>query len=47
MVCKTANEEIRKAREKCLIKGKRAKEEQECHHKRKNALKIIRNKKKL
>jgi len=36
---------MRKAREKWLIKG-REKEEQEYHHKRKEAQKIIRNKKK-
>jgi len=37
---------MKKAREKWLIKGRREKEEQEYHHKRKEAHKIIRNKKK-
>jgi hypothetical protein len=35
----------RKAREKWLIKGRRKHEEQEYHHKRKEAHKVIRNKK--
>jgi len=39
-------EEMKKAKEKWLIKGRREKEEQEFHHKRKEAHKIIRNKKK-
>ena len=43
--CKFAIEEMKKAREKWLIKGKREKEDQEYHHKRKEAHKIIRNKK--
>jgi len=38
---------MKKAREKWLIKGRRENEEQEYHHKRKEAHKIIRNKKKL
>jgi len=42
--CKFAIEEMKKAREKWLIKGRREKEEQEYYHKRK-AHKIIRNKK--
>ena len=42
--CKFAIEEIKKAREKWLIKGRREKNEQEYHHKRKEAHKIIRNK---
>ena len=42
---KFAIEEMKKAREKWLIKGRRVKEEQEYHHKRKEAYKIIRNKK--
>jgi len=33
--CKFAIEEMKKAREKWLIKGRREKEEQEYHHKRK------------
>jgi len=37
---------MKKAREKWLTKGRREKEEQEYHHKRKEAHKIIRNKKK-
>jgi deoxyribodipyrimidine photolyase len=45
--CKIAIEEMKKAREKWLMKGKRENEEQEYHHKRKEAHKIIRNKKKL
>jgi hypothetical protein len=36
---------MKKAREKWLIKGGREKEEQEYYHKRKEAHKIIRNKK--
>jgi len=44
--CKSAIEEIKKAREKWLIKGRREEEEQEYHHKSKEAHKIIRNKKK-
>ena len=36
-----------KAREKWLIKGRRLKEEQEYHNKRKEAHKIVRNKKKM
>jgi len=44
--CKCAIEEMKKAREKWLIKGRRAKEEHKYHHKRKEAHKIIRNKKK-
>jgi len=44
--CKFAMEEMKKAREKWLIKGRREKEEQECHHKRKEARRMIRNKKK-
>jgi len=43
--CKFAIEEMKKAREKWLIKGKMEKEEQEFHHKKKEAHKIIRNKK--
>jgi len=43
--CKFAIEEMKKAREKWLIKGRREKEEHEYHHKRKEAYKIIRNKK--
>jgi len=43
---KFAMEEMKKARENWLIKGRREKEEQEYHHKRKEAHKIIRNKKK-
>ena len=37
---------MKKARDKWLIKGRREKEEQEYHHKRKEAHKIITNKKK-
>jgi hypothetical protein len=37
---------MEKAREEWLIKGRREKEEQEYHHKRKESHKIIRNKKK-
>jgi hypothetical protein len=45
--CKFAIEEMKKAREKWLIKGgRREKEEQEYRHKRKETQKIIRNKKK-
>ena len=44
--CKLAIEEMEKAREKWLINGRREKEEQEYYHKRKEAHKIIRNKKK-
>jgi len=40
-----AIEEMKKAREKWLIKGRREKEEQEYHYKRREAHKIIRNKK--
>jgi len=36
---------MKKAREKWLVKGRRKNEEQEYHHKRKEAHKIIRNKK--
>jgi hypothetical protein len=43
--CKFGIEEMKKAREKWLIKGRREKEEQEYHHKRKEANKIIGNKK--
>jgi hypothetical protein len=43
--CKFAIEEMTKAREKWLLKGRREKEEQELHQKRKEARKIIRNKK--
>jgi len=38
---------MKKAREKWFIKGRREKKEQEYHHKRKEALKIIGNKKKI
>jgi len=44
--CKFATEEMKKAREEWLTKGRREKEEQEYHNKRKEAHKIIRNKKK-
>jgi hypothetical protein len=44
--CKFAIEEMKKAREKWLMKGRRVQEEQEYHHKRKEAHKIIRNKEK-
>ena len=44
--CKFAIEEIKKAREQWLIKGRREKEEQEYYLKRKEANKIIKNKKK-
>jgi len=42
--CKIAIGEMEKAREKCLIKGKRENEQQEYHHERKEAHKIIWNK---
>ena len=45
--CKIAIEKMKKAREKWLIKGRRENEGQECHHKRKKSIKLIRNKKKL
>jgi len=45
--CKIAIEEMKKAREKWLIKGRRESEEQVYHHKRKETHKIITNKKKL
>ena len=38
---------MEKARKEWFIKGRREKEEQEYHHKRKEAHKIIRNKKKV
>jgi len=38
---------MKKGREKWLIKGRREKEDQEYHHKREEAHKIIRNKKKI
>ena len=38
---------MKKAREKWLIPGRRENEEQEYHHKRKEAHKVIRNKKKV
>jgi hypothetical protein len=44
--CKSAIEEMTKAREEWLIKGRREKEEQEYHYKRNGTHKIIRNKKK-
>jgi len=44
--CKFAIEEMMKAREKWLIKGRMEEEEQEYHHKSKGAHKIVRNKKK-
>jgi hypothetical protein len=44
--CKFATEEMKKAREKWLIKGRREKEGLKYHHKRKEAHKIIRKKKK-
>ena len=47
MECKIVIEKMKKAREKWLIKERRENEEQEYHHKRKEAHKIIRNKKKL
>jgi len=43
--CKFSIEEMKKTREKWLIKGRRAKEEQEDHHKRKETHKIIGNEK--
>jgi hypothetical protein len=43
--CKIAIEQMKKAREKWLIKRKRENEEQEYHHARKEAHKIIRYKK--
>jgi len=43
--CKLATEEMKKAREEWLIKGRWEKEEQEYHNKRKEAHTIIRNKK--
>jgi len=45
--CKIAIEEMKKEREKWLIKGRRENEEQYHHHKRKEAHKIIWNMKKL
>jgi hypothetical protein len=45
--CKTAIDEITRAREKWLIKGRRENEEQEYHHKRKETHKVIINKKKV
>ena len=45
--CNIAIEEMKKAREKWLIKGSRENEEQQYHQKRKEAYKIIRKKKKL
>jgi hypothetical protein len=42
--CKSAIGDMNKAREKWLIKGRREKEEQEYHHKRKEAHKIIKRK---
>jgi len=44
--CKFVIDEMKKPRDKWLIKGRREKEEQEYHHKRKEAHKIIRYKKK-
>jgi len=44
--CKFAIEEVKKARENWLIKARMEKEEEEYHHTRKEAHKIIRNKKK-
>jgi len=44
--CKFSIEETTKAREKWFIKGRKEKEEQEYHHKMKEAYKIIRNGKK-
>jgi hypothetical protein len=44
--CKFAKEEMQKARDKWLVKGRREKEEQAYHHKRKAAHKIIMKKKK-
>jgi len=45
--CKIAIEKMKKARKKWLIKGRRENEEPEYHHTRKEAHKIIRNKKEL
>jgi hypothetical protein len=45
--CKFAIEEMKTAREKWLVKGRREKEEQEYYHKRKEAHRIIRNKKNI
>ena len=45
--CKLTIEEMEKARKEWFIKGRREKEEQEYHHNRKEAHKLIRNKKKL
>ena len=45
--CKLSIEEMKKAREKWVIKGRWENEEQEYHHRRKEAHKIIRIKKKL
>jgi hypothetical protein len=45
--CKTAIEEMKRARERWPIKGRRENEEQEFYHKRKEAHKVIRNKKKV
>ena len=42
-----STEEMKKGREKWLIKGRRKNEEQEYHHKTKEAHKVIRNKKKV
>jgi hypothetical protein len=44
--CKIAIEEMKKTREKWLMKGRRENEEQVYHHKRKAAPKVIRNRKK-
>jgi hypothetical protein len=44
---KIAIANMKKAREKWLIKGRRENEEQEYHHKRKEAHRIIRNKEKV
>ena len=44
--CKISIDKMQKAREKWLMKGRRVNEEQEYHHKRKEAHKIIKNKKK-
>jgi len=43
--CKTAIEEMKKAREKWLIKGRSENEEQEYHQTRKESQKVIRKKK--
>ena len=45
--CKIAIEEMKNAREKWLTSGRRENEKQEYHHKRKEAHKVIRNKKKV